>query len=207
MLQNEITQYGARMNILLSFYHFADDWQDEKSMKGLAGIHLFKKKARKVCQEYPRQSKAIRLQLKKLSDLEKRQETDLDLVSGCFGELMAEIFVIREDVWEDYLRKFGFYLGKFIYIMDAYDDLEKDMEKGSYNPLKYLYESYGEDKEGYEQEVYDILLMMMAEASGAFEMLPCVKEAELLRNIIYSGVWSKYNKLKKERQEIKENHD
>lgn len=49
--------------------------------------------------------------------------------------------------------------------------------------------------------------MMMAEASGAFEMLPCVKEAELLRNIIYSGVWSKYNKLKKERQEIKENHD
>lgn len=133
MLQNEITQYGARMNILLSFYHFADDWQDEKSMKGLAGIHLFKKKARKVCQEYPRQSKAIRLQLKKLSDLEKRQEKDLDLVSGCFGELMAEIFVIREDVWEDYLRKFGFYLGKFIYIMDAYDDLEKDMEKGSYN--------------------------------------------------------------------------
>ena len=120
---------------------------------------------------------------------------------------MAEIFVIRKDVWEEYLRKFGFYLGKFIYIMDAYDDLEKDIKKGSYNPLKTLYESYEEDKEGYEREVYDILLMMMAEASGAFEKLPCIKESELLRNIIYSGVWSKYNKLKKERQEIKENHD
>ena len=206
MLQNEITQYGAKMNILLSFYHFADDWQDDKSMKGLTGVHLFKKKAKKICREYQRQSKVIRKQLGRLSDYEKQQEADLDLVAGCFGELMAEIFVIREDVWEEYLRKFGFYLGKFIYIMDAYDDLEKDMKKGSYNPLKTLYESYEEDKEGYEREVYDIL-MMMAEASGAFEKLPCIKESELLRNIIYSGVWSKYNKLKKERQEIKENHD
>ena len=68
----------------------------------------------------------IRKQLGRLSEYEKQQETDLDLVAGCFGELMAEIFVIRKDVWEEYLRKFGFYLGKFIYIMDAYDDLEKD---------------------------------------------------------------------------------
>ena len=64
------------MNILLSFYHFADDWQDDKSMKGLTGIHLFKKQARKISQEYPRQSRAIRMKLRKLSEYEKKQETD-----------------------------------------------------------------------------------------------------------------------------------
>lgn len=207
MLKNDITQYGARMNILLSYYKFADDWQDDKSLSGLTGVHLFQRKARKICEEYPRQSKAIRMRLRKLNDYEKRQEQDVDLVAGCFGELMEELFVIREDVWEEHVRRFGFYLGKFIYLMDAYEDLEKDMEKGSYNPLKWSFESCKEDREEYEKWIYDILVMMMAEASQAFERLPCVQETEILRNIIYSGVWAKYNKLKKERQEIKESHD
>lgn len=203
MLQNEITQYGAGMNILLSFYHFADDWQDDKSMKGLTGIHLFKKQARKISQEYPRQSRAIRTKLRKLSEYEKKQETDLDLVAGCFGELMAEIFVIREDVWEEYLRKFGFYLGKFIYIMDAYDDLEEDLKTGSYNPLKAVKKNSKDDND-YENTVQQILVMMMAEATAAFEKLPLLWDSEILRNILYSGVWAKYNKKQKEKQEKQE---
>lgn len=48
--------------------------------------------------------------------------------------------------------------------------------------------------------------MMMAEATAAFEKLPCLKEAEILRNILYSGVWAKYNKIQKERQEKEESH-
>ena len=48
--------------------------------------------------------------------------------------------------------------------------------------------------------------MMMGDATGAFEKLPCLQDAELLRNILYSGVWAKYNKIQKERQESQENH-
>ena len=63
-----------------------------------------------------------------------------------------------------------------------------------------------EDLETYEQRVKEILLMMMAEATAVFEKLPCLLDAEILRNILYSGVWSKYNKIQKERQEKRENH-
>lgn len=42
---------------------------------------------------------------------------------------MEEILAWREDEWEPALRRMGFYLGKFIYLMDAYDDVEKDLEK------------------------------------------------------------------------------
>ena len=200
MFHNEIMDYGAEMNLLLTYYHFVDDWQDDKSIPGLAGIHLFRKKALCISKKYPRQSRIIRRQLRKLSELEKRQETDLDLVSGCFGRLMEELFIFRKDHWETYLRKFGFYLGKFIYIMDAYDDLEEDLKKGSYNPLKEMYGSFGDDKEGYEKEIHQILLMMIGEAAGAFEKLPCIEDAEVIRNILYSGIWSKYNKNNKERE-------
>ena len=45
-------------------------------------------------------------------------------MSGCFGELMAELFDYRQDHWSPELRSIGFHLGKFIYLLDAYDDLE-----------------------------------------------------------------------------------
>ena len=117
ILQNEISRYGADMNLLLTYYHFEDDWKDEKSLKGIAGIHFYKKQAKKICKEYPRQSRVICKRLRELAVYEQKGETDIDLVAGAFGHLMEELFVLKQDRWEPYLRKFGFFLGKFIYSM------------------------------------------------------------------------------------------
>lgn len=205
MLQNDISEYGAKMNILLTYFKFEDDWKDDRSLPGIAGIHLFRKKAAQICKEYPRQASVIKKQLRQLAVYEEQKLMDIDIVSGAFGALMEDLFVIREDYWEETLRKFGFYLGKFIYIMDAYDDLPKDRETGAYNPLSVTRKKCRSEEE-YEQEVRRMLIMMMGEATGAFEKLPCLQDAEVLRNILYSGVWAKYNKIQKERQESQENH-
>ena len=46
---------------------------------------------------------------------------------------------MKEDEWADVLRCCGYYLGKFVYLMDAYEDLEKDQRKKEYNPwIPYL---------------------------------------------------------------------
>ena len=205
MLQNEISEYGAKMNILLTYFKFEDDWKDDKSLQGAAGMRLFRKKTEKICREYKRQAHAVQKQLKILSAYEEKQEENLDLVAGAFGCLMAELFVSLQEIGEEDLRKMGFYLGNIIYILDPYDDLVEDLKTGSYNPLKTL-KKQCEDLETYEQRVKEILLMMMAEATAVFEKLPCLLDAEILRNILYSGVWSKYNKIQKERQEKRENH-
>ena len=34
---------------------------------------------------------------------------------------------------------------------------------------------------------------LLARCARSFERLPCVEDADLLRNILYSGVWLKYN--------------
>lgn len=203
MLQNEISEYGAKMNILLVYFKCKDDWKDDKSLKGIAGMHLFRKKAKELCKEYKRQAQVIQKQLKVLAVYEEKQEETLDLAAGAFGKLMAELFVYKEDMWEQELRNFGFYLGKFIYIMDAYDDLEEDLKTGSYNPLKAVKKNSKDDND-YENTVQQILVMMMAEATAAFEKLPLLWDSEILRNILYSGVWAKYNKKQKEKQEKQE---
>lgn len=199
MLQNEFAEYAADMNILLAFYHLKDDWQDEKKPGALVGMQALHKKAEKIIRQYPRQSKIIQKELKRLSKYEAEDSQDLDATAGCFGRLMAELFVYKKDVWEEDLRKLGFYLGKFIYIMDAYDDLEEDLKEGNYNPLKELYRT--SNREEYEQRCGEILQMMMAETSATFERLPCLMDADILRNILYAGVWTKYHKIQNKHAE------
>lgn len=194
MLMNEITEYAADMNIALTYHKFIDNWNDERKLSGLAGSKAFLKKYRRIEKKYPRQCSKIEQSLKELNECEKRNETNLDIVSRCFGELMAEVFVYRQDQWEKNLRNMGFYLGKFIYLMDAYDDLEKDKKNNSYNPL--IHSCNGEN---FEEEIRNILNMMMSQCSIEFEKLPIIQDVELLRNILYAGVWSKYDKIQSEK--------
>ena len=59
-------------------------------------------------------------------------------MDGQYSSIMAEIFAYRQDEWEHSLRKFGFFLGKFIYLCDAYEDIEQDIKKGTPNPSRSL---------------------------------------------------------------------
>lgn len=199
ILQNEITQYVADMNIALTYHHLRDDWQDEKSILGLTGAGVLKREYEKIYREYPRQCKGISEALERLQECEKENITDIDLVARCFGELMSELFAYRQDIWEDKLRKIGFYLGKFIYLLDAYDDIEKDIKNNSYNPLKATFE-----KEDFDETVGSSLVRMMADCSSEFEKLPCLVDVTILRNILYEGVWTKFNKIQEERRKRKE---
>ena len=84
---------------------------------------------------WPRQLRAIEDGLKRLSDLEKAKDFSSDACAGAFGDILAELFVYKEDTWANALRETGGALGKFIYMMDAYEDLDKDAKKGAFNPL------------------------------------------------------------------------
>ena len=66
--------------------------------------------------------------------------------------------------------------------------MARDQRKGSYNPLKTL-----STQPGYEAEMKEIFELLLARCAQSFERLPCVEDADLLRNILYSGVWLKYD--------------
>lgn len=188
MLSNEITEYAADMNIILTYYKLLDDWEDEKSKVGYIGKQAYRKAFRKLKQKYPEKCDVIQACLERLQSCEIQGEENLDIVSRCFGELMGELFVYKKDVWEETLREMGFYLGKFIYILDAYDDLEKDIEKNNYNALISL-----SKQEDFDKKCEEMLNFVLAECSHHFEKLPCVEDVEILRNILYAGVWDKFN--------------
>jgi|CZCB01.1.fsa_nt_gi hypothetical protein len=193
--QNPFTEYAADMNIALAYHNFRDNWQDGGSIAAYGGLLLLRKKYRELKKKYSRQCGAMEEYLEELAQYEKEGIYDLDGTAGCFGRLLAEIFVFQEDRWAPYLRKLAAGLGGFIYIMDAYEDLPQDMKKNNYNPLRPLSKT-----EDYEARCKEILTLFISECAAEFEKLPLVRDIGILRNIIYSGVWTKYALLQEKRK-------
>lgn len=183
MISTEYSDYVADMNVILAYYKSLDDWHDDHNVLKFAFAKVLKNK----CKNYQKKSQEISNLLNELNEYEKADETNIDLVAGTFGKIMSVLFTPNDDIWADTLSKMGFFLGKFIYILDAYKDLEKDIKTDSYNPFKKIC-----NNADFNDRIKQMLTMMMAECSKQFEYLPILDNANILRNILYAGVWTKY---------------
>ena len=188
---NEITEYAASMNILLSYYKLEDNLYDDNGIKDKLAYELYKGKLKKAYEKYPQKAEYIKQQLGNLRELEKQESKSIDKVSNTFGNLMGEIFVYKKDEYEQNLRNIGFNLGKYIYILDAYEDLEEDNKKGRYNPFI----DYIDKKEELKNKVDRLISMSLGMATKNIEQLNLEFNKSIINNIIYSGVYLRYKSI------------
>ncbi|MFQ7447495.1 DUF5685 family protein [Intestinibacter bartlettii] len=188
---NEITEYAASMNILLSYYKLEDNLYDDNGIKDKLAYELYKGKLKKSYEKYPQKAEYIKQQLGNLRELEKQESKSIDKVSNTFGNLMGEIFVYKKDEYEQNLRNIGFNLGKYIYILDAYEDLEEDNKKGRYNPFI----DYIDKKEELKNKVDRLISMSLGMATKNIEQLNLEFNKSIIDNIIYSGVYLRYKSI------------
>ncbi|MCM1283913.1 MAG: DUF5685 family protein [Muribaculaceae bacterium] len=197
---NEIQDYAAQMNVLLAYYNLVDDWKDERNLTKKTIASMFRKDYERVEKNYPRQAEAVESYIARLAECEARKERNIDLAAGLTGEALGEIFAWKKDEWYDELKTLGFYMGKFIYLMDAYEDYREDVKKDGYNPLRFI---QTENEQEFETLCRLMMTSMISESAKSFERLPILLHADILRNILYSGVWSKYEyiQLKKKKKQ------
>lgn len=198
-VRSEIADYVADVNIALAYHKGVDDWQDDKSAVGLAQAKLLRRQYARVERRYPEKCALIERCLREIAAIEKANDMQPDLAANLTASMLGELFVYRPDIWQVPLRKMGEELGRFIYTMDAYDDLPEDIEKRRYNPLIALH-----GREDFEELCKEMLTMSMAECTRAFEVLPLVQDADILRNVLYGGVWRKYVAVSDQRAKKKE---
>lgn len=184
-MTNSCVEYAADMTVALSYYKCLDDWNDGHALipRGYAG--LLAGKYRAVKERWPEQCQAIEMELDRLSEIERNKQSHPDEAANCFGMLMGALFLFRRDRWAPELCTLGYGLGRYIYFADAAVDLKRDRKRGNYNPLAFV--SFT------PEEIRTLLMATLGEASSAFESLPLVQDVNLLRNILYSGIWLKYN--------------
>lgn len=197
--RSEVTDYVSDMNVLMTYYKCMDDWVDEHKLTRRTLAAGLGPGFKRVCRLYPEKAAVIKQELEQLSQYEKTEESNIDTVASCFGKIMAELAAMKPDEWEETLRKLGFQLGKFIYILDAYEDLEGDLKGGRYNVLA----QHRTDKD-FDVLCEEILNNVMAECARQFERLPILQDVEILRNIVYSGVWTRFERVRSRNQQKKQ---
>ncbi|HIW21837.1 MAG TPA: hypothetical protein H9887_07460 [Candidatus Dorea intestinavium] len=193
-VQNKAMSYAADMNIFLAYYQALDDWHDDQNKRALKKSKSLAPFLLEIKEKWPRQTKAIEEGLATLGEMEANNELNPDLPMNCFGKILGEVFVWQEDDYREVLFELGCHLGRFIYLLDAVNDLKADLRKQRYNPL------IAQINMDYQAA----LMSIIAEAADAFESLTIYKDRDIIENVLYAGVWQTY---KKESRQGKRNHE
>lgn len=107
-----------------------------------------------------------------------------DEAANRFGMMLGDLFAHEDDFWVSDLRRFGARLGKFVYVMDAAMDIEDDSRTGSYNPFA--------DMESTKEALRENLEFLAASMTDAFERLPLERDVQVMRSVLYAGVWQRF---------------
>ncbi len=181
------SEYAADMQMLLGYYSLLDKVKDEG--KGKSEEKKMRALLPDLEKKYPRIAVAIKTGLDRIGENEEKNSKDAETMSLLFGTILGEVFVYDDtSFFRDDLRSLGCALGRFIYLLDAWCDRKKDEKEGAYNPLS---------NDITESRMKEMLLDAAASASAAFERLPLDQHIFILRNILYSGIWSKFKEEKK----------
>lgn len=193
---NSYIEYSADMSIMLVYFKLLDDWKDERSLAALAALLVYLLPVKKVKKLYPEKYNSIQSALEKLNELEKQKCHIIDESADAFAGLMQQIFTypgFDDEKVNRILAWLGYNLGRWIYILDAFHDVEKDIKQNSYNPVLLQYEyKTGEDIEEFKARVKEPLEMSLTftldNIAKSFELLDIKHHRSILNNIIYMGV-------------------
>ncbi|MFI3229770.1 MAG: DUF5685 family protein, partial [Bacillota bacterium] len=132
---NEIQECIADINVMLGYYKLDDDVYDNKSVTRRMGRAFFSGKYKKAAEKYPQLDKVLRTNYLELRELEGKKCAQLDRLADKFAKILVAVGEVACGKTDANLQSLCYNLGRWIYIIDAYDDLEKDIEGGVFNPL------------------------------------------------------------------------
>jgi len=197
-----VLEFSSDINILLAYYNLKDKWQDEKKLYSPVGMLALRRGYKRIKKKYPDLVRDIEKDLSTLNELEHSRCGHMDEASEPFAGIMQKVFEYSAgcDSVKKALGWIGYNLGKWIYLLDAYDDIEDNIKSGAYNPLVIQFQ-YGENEnvESFRQrikkEVEFILVYCLSEMEKAFSLLDVKKNDGILENIIYRGLLVKTRQI------------
>lgn len=183
--------YAAEVGVILEYLKLADDLHDDKSVKAAAGMMLMHRGYKRSAKQNIQSHELIKKQLKRLSEYEKNGCDSIDETADAFAKILECLFApefIEDRKITRILSWMGYNLGRWIYILDAYNDMERDFKDKSYNPLLAGGETPEQVKTNRKQETELALTFTLENIASAFELLDFKRNESLIGKIIYTGL-------------------
>lgn len=188
-LDDGITKTVACLNTLLTYYKLTDDILDEH--KGRISRAFFKRGYKKAKALHPDAAGIVKARMAELFELEKAGCASLDMAADPFGLMIADLsdYCLGESATE-YTRKLFYGVGKWVYLIDALDDYDKDVKKKNYNPFVSAYKAPTKDEmlAKNREEVDFVFKSVFAENAECLKNIKFYFNTDLTDNIILRGM-------------------
>ncbi|MDO4458710.1 MAG: DUF5685 family protein [Clostridia bacterium] len=191
---------AAALTVLTVYYKLIDNIADEKGIKKLGAkmLKLIVNGAyRKAKADFPRFDEIIAKMTEAQTIAEKDENYSIDSCSAPTADALAEVFAElagNDSMKETVLRQFGYFFGRWIYAMDAADDLQKDLKDGSFNPfirklgLEGKTEIPEEDREKCDNYCNEVLNANAGMMNSALNLLEMGRYENIIRNVTELGL-------------------
>ena len=196
--------YAADMMLILAYGKLDDDVRDEGSFSAGVLKALCSGTYKTLKKNYPEITSVMETEIQRLSDLEKAKSESLDDTSESFGRIMEAVFGGFAEGREGLvLGKAGFHLGRWLYLIDALDDLEEDIENNRPNPLvnRFRYNKEENNPGRFRADITDHMEVLLYDALGeislALDLLDIKKNEGLIKNIVLLGMRKKTDEVLK----------
>ena len=192
----------SNISIILFYYKLKDNFIDCKNFKKFLNMFLmalFSKAHKKAKNNAKEIEKLTYNFIKEQAKVENKKNKSLDYYSHPTSDCIGKIFKMMKKTQEreDALYRIGYMLGKYIYLMDALDDLEKDRKNKNFNPILEINKNLDETI----KEVNFLLNFSISELTDSFETIFKEKQTIILNNVIYEGLSKNKEKLLKKLEE------
>ena len=193
---------AAALSAIMTYYKIKDDWADGSGLQKLRAVFarpFFSRARKKAARDFPALEQAIAASMAKQAEIEKSQDAGLDACAEPTAQMLAQSFQLGAQyiqpgstVLPRLAEQFGYYIGRWVYLMDAADDFEKDIRSGGFNPFltKFQLTRESAPQEVSKTRVYanEVLNMSLSQAIAAFELTEFHCFSPILRNIVTMGL-------------------
>lgn len=186
----DLSERIAALNVILAYYKLCDDVADDK--KGRLARSLIKKGYKRALKKEPLLDGLVKKEYDTLRALEKEKCDSVDRVSDCFANIVSGcVKIIAGDRAEENLLTLSYNVGKWIYLIDAIDDFDKDVKKKNYNVFAAMHSDVKTKREllnFYGKEITEIFYDILGEISERTKNLKYNFNHDLTDNILLRGL-------------------
>jgi hypothetical protein len=202
IISNKALEYAAFFNVTLAYFKLKDDAFDDNSLISGLSSNFLKLYFNKTEESLMPISELIESKLKELYTLEKNcNNISIDELTEPFATLTGKILSSfnKDEKINANLYNLGYNLGKWIYIIDAYDDLYDDMKHNKFNAINKIFNKdnieYTQFKNIIEGRIDFILVTSARNCFESLTKLPLKTNKDLLYNILQLGLLEKMDNV------------
>ncbi len=192
---DQTLDFCADVSVIMAYHKLRDNIQDKSFFGRLVAyllLPIVSLMHRKAARRQPEAEKIAARAMEKQSETEKNEASSTDAAADPTATALAELLLLGTDGEGDVekLRRFGYLLGRYVYLIDAVDDVTDDLKSGGFNPLKKKYVELQGEADGFYDYARQLLDLNIGELVRCFEGIELQSYGDIIYNVLFYGLYN-----------------